>query len=501
VTDLRPYQTDVIGQVEAQIADGKRCIIIVSPTGSGKTIIAGAIIKAAADNGQHVMLLGHSREIVKQTSAKLFANDIPHGIIQAGFPTRPNEAVQIASVQTLWARAMRSKRMELPPADLIIVDECHHCPATTWRKIIESYPGAILIGLTATPCRGDGRGLGNIFDVIVECPQVADLIEQKFLVRTKVYAAADIDLDGVQVRAGDYVEEQLAERMDKPKLVGAIVPHYAKFGENRLTVCFATSVAHSRHIAEEFNNVGIRAEHLDGGMPKSDRDAVLARLAAGETKIVSNCGVLLEGWDQPQVACCILARPTKKQGLFRQMVGRVLRPAPGKANAIVLDHAGLVYHHGFVEDPVVWTLETDKRASNPAHERRLQRGYCSRLVECSNCGAIRIAGEACAHCGFTPQRRGEAVDYIEGNLALVDRQRRQAEAFIDPHEKMRWLGMLMHIGQTRQYKRGWAAWQYRHKDGNWPPSGCVKPIEPSAEVLSWVRSRNIAYAKAKGSAA
>jgi hypothetical protein len=302
----------------------------------------------------------------------------------------------------------------------------------------------------------------------------------------------------VQVRAGDYVEEQLAEVMDRPKLVGAIVPHYCRFGENRLAVCFSSSVTHSRHITDEFNNAGIRAEHVDGAMPKAERDAILARLAAGETRIVSNCMVLTEGWDTPKVSCCILARPTKKHGLFRQMIGRVLRPASGKTNAIVLDHAGLVYQHGFVEDPVTWTLAPDKRATNPVHVRRLERGYCSRTLECIKCGAIRIAGEVCAHCGFLPQRRGEAVDYVDGDLALVDRQRRAIVSHSDPNERIRWHAMLMSIGNERGYKSGWASYKYKEKFGVWPPHGVtVQPMTPSPEVLSWVRSRNIAFAKAK----
>ena len=191
--------------------------------------------------------------------------------------TRPDEPVQVASVQTLWARAVRSNRIELPAADLLIIDESHHCPATTYRKIIDAYPDAILVGLTATPCRGDGRGLGGIFDVIVECPQVAELIAQKYLVKTRVFAPVEPDLKGVETRVGDYVESQLAEKMDRANLVGDIVTHYHRYGEQRKTVCFAVNVQHSLHIRDEFIKSGVRAAHVDGSMPKSDRDAVLAR--------------------------------------------------------------------------------------------------------------------------------------------------------------------------------------------------------------------------------
>ena len=356
MTDLRPYQLEVVEQLGR--IDERR-VIVVAPTGSGKTIIAAEIIRRAVASGQRVLVLAHRVEIIKQTSEKLFAHGIQSGIIQAGFATRPDEPVQVASIQTLWMRAVKMRKMELPQADLLIIDECHHAPAQTYQKIIDAYPNAVLIGLTATPCRGDGRGLGGIFHRIIECPQVADLIDQQFLVKTIAYApVTQPDLKGVKTVAGDYVESQLAQRMDRDDLVGDIITHWHKFGERRKTVCFATGVQHSMHIAAEFVKAGVRAEHLDGATPRIERDAILARLASGETEVVSNCMVLTEGWDMPEVACCILARPTKKMGLYRQMVGRILRPAENKQNAIVLDHAGTVFRHGFVEDRVEWTLRS-----------------------------------------------------------------------------------------------------------------------------------------------
>jgi superfamily II DNA or RNA helicase len=390
--------------------------------------------------------------------------------------------------------------MELPPAELLIIDESHHAPAETYRKIIDSYPGAVLIGLTATPCRGDGRGLGGIFETIIECPQVPALIEQKYLVGTKVYAPCVPDLKGVEVRKGDYVEAQLAERMDRDDLVGDIVTHWHKFGERRKTVCFATGVAHSLHITSEFNKAGVRAEHLDGATPKAERDAILLRLASGETELVSNCMVLTEGWDMPEASCIILARPTKKMGLFRQMIGRVLRPAENKTDAIVLDHAGATFKHGFVEDPVEWTLRPDKLAVSPVHAARLNNksDYSSRLIECSQCSALRVAGEPCPHCGFMPKRPPEAVVFRDGNLGLVDRAGRYA-AFdtVDPKTQARWHAMLAHIADERGYKPGWIGFKFKEKFGVWPPRTLPQPIRPTPECLSWVRSRIIAYAKSQ----
>src|SRR6266566_5616816 len=339
---LRPYQTNIVADFERHIAQGERKILLVAPTGSGKTVIASAIIAGCT---RRVLVVAHRREIINQTSEKLTARGVSHGIIQAGEEKRlrPMAAVQVASIQTLHARAIRSSTMLMPLADLLIIDEAHHACAMTYQKVIAAFPDAIILGLTATPCRGDGRGLGGIFKTMIECPQVPDLIEQGYLVKSRVYAPVDPDLRGVRTQAGDYVESQLAERMDKDQLVGDIVTHWHKYGERRRTVCFACSVGHSIHIKDEFVRAGVRAEHLDGSTPKDEREAILARLASGETEVVSNCMVLTEGFDCPDIGCIILARPTKKMGLFRQMIGRGLRPADGKSDCIILDHSGAAF--------------------------------------------------------------------------------------------------------------------------------------------------------------
>ena len=490
MTELRPYQQTAVDDIETALDEGEK-VLYVLPTGGGKTVVLANIIERAVQAGKRVLMLTHRREILKQTSLKMA---VEHGLIQAGLNIDLTYPAQIAGVQTLWARCMRTDKVPLPAADVIIIDEAHHVAARTWRMILEAYPNARLLGTSATPCRSDGRGLGNYFSKIIEGPQIPELIRQKHLVPTIYYAPADPDLKGVQTRQGDYVVSQLADRINRDDLVGDIVSNWHKYGQRRKTLVFCVDVAHSVHVKDEFVKSGVRAENLDGRTPKSERDGILARLSSGETEVVCNCMVLTEGFDLPAIGCIVLARPTKQIGLFRQMAGRGLRPAPGKSNLKLIDHSGAVYCHGLLEDRIEWTLHTDKQATNPAHETRDQKAV-SRLVECSQCSALRTGGEACAHCGFLPKRRPDAIVFREGALARVDRNGRP-RASSDPHERMRWHGMLTAIQQQRRRSPGWVYHSYLAKFGEPPPVYRSNPISPTPEVLAWVRSRDIAYAKA-----
>jgi DNA repair protein RadD len=323
MTDLRSYQLEAIDKIEQS-----KSALYVLPTGGGKTVIASAVIERAVQRGERVLVLTHRREILKQTSLKL---PIEHGLIQAGLNIDLEYPVQVASVQTLWARCMRTDKLSLPVANLIIIDEAHHVGARTWRLILDEYPNARRLGLTATPCRGDGRGLGNYFDDLIEGPQIPELIGTKHLVPAVYYAPANPDLLGVETRQGDYVVSQLADRMNRNDLVGDIVSNWHKLAQRRKTLVFCVDVAHSVHIKDEFVKSGVRAEHVDGSTPKSERDAILARLASGETELVANCMVLTEGFDLPAISCIVLARPTSHFTADRM---QPMRSAPQRRRAV-----------------------------------------------------------------------------------------------------------------------------------------------------------------------
>jgi DNA repair protein RadD len=319
------------------------------------------------------------------------------------------------------------------------------------------------------------------------------------LVKSRVYAPVDPDLKGVKTQQGDYVISQLAGRMNTERLVGDIVEHWHKYGEQRRTVAFAVDVAHSVAVRNQFLGAGVPAEHLDGEIPIPEREAILARLASGETKIVSNCMVLTEGWDCPPVGCCILARPTKQMGLFRQMVGRVLRPADGKRDAIVLDHSGAVFRHGLPEDHVDWTLDVDRRAATPAHEKR-KTGKEPALFECPSCQAIMVK-PPCYHCGWMPQPKAREIEFEDGQLGLVVGGKSRAQQYTND-QKIIWHRMLIGEALRRGKNPNWAFYLFREKFGHdraahWDRTA----LAPSPEVSSFVKSRIIAFAKQREAAA
>ena len=246
-----------------------------------------------------------------------------------------------------------------------------------------------------------------------------------------------------------------------PKLVGDIVTHWHKFGERRKTVAFAVNVAHCVHIRDEFIRSGVRCEHIDGGTPKAERDASLARLATGEIEVVTNCMVLTEGWDMPEVGCCILARPTKKMGLYRQMIGRVLRPADGKTDAIVLDHSGAVFPPRIRRG----SGRVDARSRSPRREPDAHSARASTARACSNArNAARSASPA--------SRAGTAASCRSGRRArcrsatvtrLVDRSRRAQRQRLHPAERERWHAMLICDRERARLQAGMGGLQIQGK--------------------------------------
>jgi superfamily II DNA or RNA helicase len=367
-------------------------------------------------------------------------------------------------------------------------------------RLIQAYPNAVILGLTATPCRTGGRGLGNVFETLIKCPSVAELIRSGHLVPPKIYAPMRPDLSGISIARGDYIESQLAQRMNTAPLVGDIVEHWHRLGKGRPTVVFTVNVPHSVHLRNEFRRSGILAEHIDGSTPIEERKSILARFATGSVDVVCNCAVLTEGWDRPEASCLILARPTRSLVLYLQTVGRVLRPALGKTDALILDHSGAVFVHGFPDDEIAWALHEDKRAENISHVKRGTDPHAPALTTCPECSAVRFEGKPCTLCGWHPVRNAKAIEVANGELGEVSRDQTVHVSLPDKLTFYRELSGILAEKRRRNptIKDGWAAAKFKEKFGHWPPFDwrSAEPLTPSPATRSWVRSRDIAYAKA-----
>lgn len=456
--ELWGYQETAVQKLRDAIREGYRDILLVSPTGSGKTVIASAVISAAAEKYNHSLFLAHRREIIHQTSEKLERFGCMHGIEMAGEARSPFSPVSVGSIQTFTSRYINGNRM-MPRADLLFFDEAHRSLAPSYQTVRSLYPGAILIGLTATPVRGDGRGMGSMYSTMVESTTVQELIDNGFLVKPVMYAPSMPNLDGVGVRAGDYVRDDLEEVMDRQELVGNVVSDWRERAGDRQTVVFASGVRHSLHLAQEFERAGVRVEHLDGKTPKRERDETLQKFAAGDIQVITNCDVLLEGWDCPPVSCAVLARPTKSYALYLQMAGRVLRAWEGKDDCIIIDHAGAVYRHGFVEDAGDWSLDKDEKIEDRKKRSNEEKDA---LVTCRECFTVYEAQPSCPKCGWTPTTQAREVNMAEGRLREVPRVVKKK----DDRQKL-WDDCLWRCIKTGK-KVGVAAHMYRKKTGVWP---------------------------------
>ncbi|MHB1953450.1 MAG: DEAD/DEAH box helicase, partial [Sulfobacillus sp.] len=324
----------MVDRARELIRGGARRLILQSATGSGKTLCAAHIIHSASGRGNRTLFVAHRKELIEQASAKLTAYDVNHGVIMANhWRRRPQLPVQVASIQTLIRR-------EPPHTDLLIIDEGHRVMGASYRTLIDHYPDAVVLGLTATPTRIDGKGLGEVFEHIVSGPSISELIQQGYHVPVRHFAPFIPALAAVRTVAGDYDEHQLEDLMDRPQIVGDIVDHWKTLAADRQTIVFATGIEHSKHLAAAFVAAGVSAVHIDGTTKAAERDDALVGLSTYRYQVVCNVGIGVEGLDIPVISCVVLARPTKSLTLYLQAAGRGSRPAPDKTDLIILDHAG-----------------------------------------------------------------------------------------------------------------------------------------------------------------
>jgi superfamily II DNA or RNA helicase len=414
---LHPYQLQAVAEIRQAYQARHRSVLFVLPTGGGKTTIFSHITRETAARSNRVGILVHRAELLRQASASLEALDVSHGLIAANRSMDLSRPVQVASVQTL---ARRLHRIPQDFFDLLVIDEAHHSNAGTWAKVLNHCTKARVLGVTATPIRCDGRGLGEWYSAMVLGPTAAWLTEngpepgRTYLAPARVLAPPiGFDTSGLRRRMGDFDMKQASEMLSAGQAMGSPLAHYRQHLDGRTAIAFCCSVAHAEAVAELFNNHGIAAASIDGTMDSATREQLLADLGTGRLKVLTSCSLIGEGVDVPSVAGCILLRPTQSVSLHLQMIGRCLRPQDGKT-AVILDHVGNTQRLGHHLEEREWTLEgTPKKDREKAPSVKV----CPACFSC-----MASAKSICPDCGhqFVPERR--KLEHVEGELVEVQRR-------------------------------------------------------------------------------
>lgn len=421
-------------------------VIYVLPTGGGKTAMASSMAGSAASMGNRVLFLVHRRELIKQTQDAFTLADIHYGTIQAGKPADPLPRVHIASIQTV---VRRLERMERP--DLLIVDECHHARAKSWSKVIK-WAGCKTVGLTATPCRLDGKGLRGHFEEIVMGPKMAEMIHDGWLADYRVYAPSVVDTSKLHTRGGDFKQEELEALMDRGTIIGDAVDHYKRIASGMQALAFGVSVKHAVGLSAAFAGAGVPSGCIYGDMPTKQRDMLVAAFRRGDIRVLTNVDIVGEGFDLPSVYCAILQRPTKSLSLYLQQVGRCLRPQEGKEYAIILDHVGNVRRHGFPDQDREWSLDGAQKPRKEMDEKRVL------VKQCPACYFVTFqSAEFCPECGAVFEGKEREVREADGELVEMDRKEQQGLRRKQQGQAQT-QGDLVALGKARGYKSpyGWA---------------------------------------------
>lgn len=438
---LRDYQRRAVREVADAYLAGSRAILLVMPTGAGKTVTGLRFAIGAVEKGKRVVWLAHRRELVQQAAARLDRDGVAHGVVYDGKPsTDPGAAIQVASV---WTVAESERAM---PADVVIWDEAHHAVAATFRTVGARYPEALHLGLTATPERADRTGMGDVFTRLVAPVSLPELIDAGHLVPCDVIGPARVT-DTLSMAPADAV---------------------ATYAGGRQTVVFASNREECEEIVDALSLRGIRAAVVDGSMNVRRREHALRAFESKAIQVIVNVYVLTEGWDVPETAVCVLARKCGATGTFLQMVGRVLRPAPGKERALLVDLCGVVHQHGLPDEAREYSL--DGKAIK-TKEARLA------LRQCPQCGGVAKPKPTCERCAFVfpPPKRRE-VEAVE--LARVK---------LPPRAQLieEWKGIVQYArSQTtregKPYSPKWAALRFKERFGFWPPRDFPRAHEVAA---------------------
>jgi len=459
---LRDYQHTMLDGARRSLASNRR-ILLVAPTGAGKTDVALEMIRGALARGRRVLFLCHRRELVRQSSRAFWNAGVPHGMVMAGKVM----SLTPANVGVINTVVNRIDRMQ--PPDLIIVDEAHRSVSPSYLDVFKAWPNAYVVGLTATPARTDGRGLAEAgYTDIVQGPTVRRLIDSGYLSDfLLIVPDSALSLDGVSIRAGDFATDELEQAVDRPTITGDAVRAYRQFADGKRCMVFCVTVKHSQHVCEQYNAAGIRAEHIDGTHTDAERDTVLNRFRAGTTQVVTSVQLAIEGLDIPAIEAVQFLRPTASVIVYLQAIGRGLRREPGKRECIILDQVANFYRHGWPDDHREWTLEGRK-----ARKRGEAELSPLNVRQCKQCFTVyRPTVPACPTCGKLHEGARDAPAVVDGTLVELDpntvrreQKREQGGA--------RTLRDLVELGKRRQMKKPaeWAASVFAARNGRKPAS-------------------------------
>lgn len=421
--ELYDYQKDLINKVRESWRSGKRRPCIVLSCGGGKSVICADMTKRTTDNGKHVLFLVHRQELCEQIEDTFKTYGVDMSLCTVGM------------VQTVTRHIEQANK-----PSLIITDENHHCLASSYKRIYEAFPSVRCVGVTATPVRLNGGGLGEINDDLVLGPSAKWLIENNKLSPYDYYAPAVADLSGIRSRNGDYAAEDIEAALNKPHIYGDVIKYYKQLKGGK-AVCYCATVKYSENMAEAFRQQGISAYHIDGKTPKPERKDIIQGFREGRIQILCNVDLISEGFDVPDCNTSILLRPTKSLTLYMQQAMRCMRYRRGK-KAIIIDHVGNVHRHGLPDAERQWTLEP-----NPPKKTKYNTVA---VKQCPQCFFTHEPATVCPNCGhiyeLTPH---EIKEQQKAQLQKI------AAAYESPLE-CRNIKELYAFAKEKGYKPGWA---------------------------------------------
>lgn len=463
---LYDFQERGVDQAEK---DPKRRVLLASPTGSGKTMMAMELIFRAYQRGESTFFLAPRHELLRQAARKLDTwLPLGYGMITANEKGVMDlyQPVQVASVDTLVSRVIKRQKLVLPPAHNVVLDEAHLYMTRYRSALIDLFPTSRIYGLTATPGRADGRALNIGFESLIEVATVKELTQAGYLVPMYYKAPSLPDLKKARELAAKSKRDYTAEEMDAAMLplIGDIPENWLRYAPDRRTVVFAHSVGNSVWLAERFRALGVAAEHCDGTADSRYRDDVFARFESGETQVLCNVDLATYGYDLPAISCVVIARPTTSVVRYLQMAGRALRPEQGKKDCLLIDHAGVVHEHGFVTEDRHWTLSGARTTTGKGRAKSGKREKKELHLRCKRCGCVFGGALICPDCGYYFEKTAKRFAVIDGELQELERRDPAAEM-----EKRQFYAELLSFAQLSGYKPGWAAYAYESKYKAMPP--------------------------------